>query len=62
MLGDWHRSGFHGRLSFNVSPRQVDRPDFFVKLRQAFADADVPLSLVELEFTETAAMEVSEPC
>jgi diguanylate cyclase len=61
LLGNWHRNGFAGRLAFNVSPRQVDRPDFFVRLRQAFADAGVPLSLVELEFTETAAMEASEP-
>ncbi|MFL6725960.1 MAG: putative bifunctional diguanylate cyclase/phosphodiesterase [Sphingomicrobium sp.] len=60
-LGNWHREGFNGRLAFNVSPRQVERPDFFVRLRQAFADADVPLSLLELEFTESAAMEVSEP-
>jgi diguanylate cyclase (GGDEF)-like protein len=61
LLGNWSRDGFHGRLAFNVSPRQVDRADFFVKLRQAFADAEVPLNMVELEFTESAAMEVSEP-
>src|SRR5438309_4024730 len=60
LLGTWHRNGFRGRLAFNISPRQVDRADFFVKLRQTFADADVPLSMVELEFTESAAMEVSE--
>ncbi len=48
------------RLAFNVSPRQLERADFFIRLRQAFADQNVPLSLVELEFTETAAMEVSE--
>jgi predicted signal transduction protein with EAL and GGDEF domain len=58
-LSHWQRDGFRGRLAFNISPRQVDRPDFFVKLRQAFADAGVPLSLIELEFTESAAMEVS---
>jgi diguanylate cyclase (GGDEF)-like protein len=57
-LGSWRRSGFSGRLSFNVSPRQVERPDFFVKLRQALSDADVPLSMIELEFTESAAMDV----
>ncbi|HEY6048291.1 MAG TPA: EAL domain-containing protein [Sphingomicrobium sp.] len=61
LLGNWHRNGFSGRLSFNISPRQVERPDFFLKLRQAFADADVPLELVELEFTESAAMEVGAP-
>jgi diguanylate cyclase (GGDEF)-like protein len=58
-LSSWRRDGFDGRLGFNVSPRQVERPDFFGKLRQEFADADVPLSLIELEFTESAAMEVS---
>jgi diguanylate cyclase len=58
-LGNWHRNGFDGRLAFNVSPRQVDRPDFFHKLRQSFAEAGVPLSMIELEFTESAAMEVS---
>ena len=57
-LAQWRRDGFDGRLGFNISPRQVERPDFFVKLRQAFGDADVPLSLIELEFTESAAMEV----
>jgi diguanylate cyclase (GGDEF)-like protein len=59
-LAGWHRNGFASRLAFNISPRQVDRPDFFSRLRQAFADAAVPLSLIELEFTESAAMEVSE--
>ncbi|HYU94619.1 MAG TPA: EAL domain-containing protein [Sphingomicrobium sp.] len=59
-LGGWNRGGAARRLAFNVSPRQLDRPDFFGRLRQAFADTHVPLSLVELEFTESAAMEVSE--
>ncbi|HVM22827.1 MAG TPA: bifunctional diguanylate cyclase/phosphodiesterase [Sphingomicrobium sp.] len=58
-LSNWVRDGFEGRLAFNISPRQVDRPDFFLKLRQVLADADVPLSRIELEFTESAAMEVS---
>jgi diguanylate cyclase (GGDEF)-like protein len=60
-LGSWLRDGFDGRLAFNISPRQVERPDFFPKLRQTFADAGVPLSVIELEFTESAAMEVSAP-
>ncbi|QNM82909.1 EAL domain-containing protein [Sphingomonas sabuli] len=60
MLGNWHREGFHHRVSFNVSPRQLDRADFFGRLRQAFSDHNVPLSMIELEFTESAAMEASE--
>ena len=60
VVGGWCRNGNARRLAFNVSPRQLDRADFFAKLRQSFADAQVPLSLIELEFTESAAMEVSE--
>lgn len=57
-LGAWHRQGFEGRIAFNISPRQIERPDFFSKLRQTLADSGVPLSSIELEFTESAAMEV----
>ena len=59
MLADWQRTGIVRRLAFNVSPRQLDRADFFLQLRSAFASRSVPLSLVELEFTESAAMECS---
>jgi len=60
VLGSWHRDGFARRLAFNISPRQIERADFFSRLRQSFADEHVPLSLIELEFTESAAMEVSD--
>jgi len=60
MIGAWHREGIARRLAFNISPRQLDRADFFGRMRQAFADHGAPLHLVELEFTETAAMECSE--
>ncbi|NUT01102.1 MAG: EAL domain-containing protein [Sphingomonas sp.] len=59
-LGSWYREGFDRRVAFNVSPRQLERADFFIRLRQAFVDSGVPFSLVELEFTETAAMKASE--
>jgi diguanylate cyclase (GGDEF)-like protein len=59
ILASWMSEGVARRLAFNVSPRQVERVDFFARLRQCFADENVPLSLVELEFTESAAMEVS---
>ena len=59
MLADWQAEGVARRLAFNISPRQLDRADFFGSMRAAFAARNVPLSLVELEFTETAAMECS---
>jgi diguanylate cyclase (GGDEF)-like protein len=60
VLSSWQSDGVARRLAFNVSPRQIDRADFFARLRQCFDEQGVPLSLVELEFTESAAMEVSE--
>ena len=60
VLSGWHQRGIGPRLAFNVSPRQLDRHDFFSRFRQAFVDAQVPLSMVELEFTESAAMEASD--
>jgi diguanylate cyclase len=60
MVAEWHAQGIKRRLAFNVSPRQLDRADFFQRLRGSFNDAGVPLSMVELEFTESAAMECSE--
>lgn len=60
LLASWNEAGTSPRrLAFNVSPRQLDRSDFFSRLRQTFEQAAVPLSQVELEFTETAAMECS---
>ena len=60
ILSGWRRQGIDRRLAFNISPRQLDRVDFFTRLRHSFAAQEVPLSMVELEFTETAAMQCSE--
>jgi diguanylate cyclase (GGDEF)-like protein len=60
ILSTWQRDGIAHRIAFNVSPRQLDRADFFPRLRQIFAEQKVPLSLIELEFTESAVMEVSQ--
>ncbi len=59
-LAGWQRQGIKRRLAFNISPRQLDRADFFSRLRKAFADQDVPMSMVELEFTETAASQCTD--
>ena len=60
VLGSWDQRHVGCRLAFNVSPRQLDRHDFFSRFRQTLADEGVPLSMVELEFTESAAMEASD--
>ncbi len=60
LLAGWQRDSIQRRLAFNVSPRQLDRADFFTRLRAAFAEQHVPLSMIELEFTESAAMQCAE--
>jgi diguanylate cyclase (GGDEF)-like protein len=60
MASEWQSQGVKRRISFNVSPRQLDRQDFLPRMRAAFADAAVPLTSVELEFTESAAMDCSQ--
>lgn len=55
----WQAAGITQRLTFNVSPRQVDRSDFFERLREGMARAGAPLHMLELEFTETLAMKCS---
>ncbi len=60
ILAHWQERGRARRVAMNVSPRQLERGDFFARVREAFETRGVPLSLVELEFTETAAMRCSE--
>nr|WP_314447238.1 EAL domain-containing protein [uncultured Sphingomonas sp.] len=61
MLASWHETGEGARrIAFNVSPRQLDRHDFFPRLRQIFAEAGVALDRIEIEITESTAMECSE--
>ncbi|MBA3677993.1 MAG: bifunctional diguanylate cyclase/phosphodiesterase [Sphingosinicella sp.] len=59
-LGRWRRAGMTQRLSFNVSPGQLDRPGFFLRLREALQRTGSPPWLLELEFTETMAMRCSD--
>ncbi len=58
-LGRWRDSGMTHRLTFNVSPRQLERPRFFPRLREAMQRSGSPPWLLELELTETAAMRCS---
>ena len=48
------------RLAFNVSPRELDRPDYFRRLRQLFDEQRIPRAQIEIEFTESAVMECSD--
>jgi diguanylate cyclase (GGDEF)-like protein len=58
-LGRWRVAGQSQRIALNVSPRQLERKDFFPRLRQALASSASPPWLLELEFTEANAMHCS---
>lgn len=59
-LARWRDAGMTQRLTFNVSPRQFERPGFFSRLREAMKRSGSPPWLLELEFTESVAMRCSE--
>ena len=56
----WHVAGMTQRLGVNISARQLDHATFFLGLRKALRDADAPAALLELELTETLAMNCSD--
>ena len=56
----WHAQGMAQRLTFNVSPKQIEHVDFFDHLRAAVARHQAPLRMLELEITETLAMKCGD--
>ena len=56
----WAAAGSEQCLSVNVSPRQIDHAGFFHGLRAAMQAAGAPLRLLELELTESLAMQCSD--
>lgn len=56
----WPGLGLGHRLSVNLSPRQIARADFFPKLRDALKRHGAPVKMLEVEISETVAMECGE--
>jgi diguanylate cyclase (GGDEF)-like protein len=53
----WHRQGLDLRVGINLSPRQFLLDNLLEAIQEAVRDADVPSSLIELEITESLAMQ-----
>ena len=58
-LARWGRLGIGQRLAVNISQRELDHAQFFRRLRAAMHAAAAPAGLLELEITETLAMQCS---
>ncbi|WP_311269284.1 bifunctional diguanylate cyclase/phosphodiesterase [Sphingobium sp. WCS2017Hpa-17] len=54
----WMQAGIHQRIAINISTRELAQADFFLRLRHAIATHGAPPSMLELEITESLAMEM----
>lgn len=56
----WARAGLGQRVAINISTRELSQPDFFMRLRHSMARHGTPPEAVELEITESLAMDMEE--
>ncbi|MCI4590358.1 EAL domain-containing protein [Sphingobium sp. BYY-5] len=54
----WARAGITQRIAINISMRELAQADFFLRLRQAMATHQTPPAMLELEITESLAMDM----
>jgi diguanylate cyclase (GGDEF)-like protein len=60
-LRDWHDAGHHDlKLAINLSPRQLEQPDFGAMIADILHETRVPADSLELEITEGTLMQRTE--
>jgi len=60
---EWHQQGLSmGRMSVNISPKQLLRSGFIDHLLKVCLANEVSPELIELEITETSVLEQAEEC
>ncbi|OHT19208.1 putative bifunctional diguanylate cyclase/phosphodiesterase [Edaphosphingomonas haloaromaticamans] len=59
-LAGWRGAGLGQRIAINISPRQMAQPGFFDRLRSLIAESGAPAEGLEIEITETLAMQGSD--
>jgi diguanylate cyclase (GGDEF)-like protein/PAS domain S-box-containing protein len=59
-IGEWQAQGIEPRVSFNVSPRELLRPDFAAELGERLRTAGVDPALLTMELTESATLREPE--
>jgi diguanylate cyclase (GGDEF)-like protein/PAS domain S-box-containing protein len=57
---EWDAQGFAAHVSFNVSPRQLHRPDFAAELAGRLSSAGVDPARLTMELTESATLREPE--
>ena len=56
----WHQAGADVRVTVNLSARPFQQPDLIVQVKDALEESGLPASSLELEITETLAMQNAE--
>jgi diguanylate cyclase (GGDEF)-like protein/PAS domain S-box-containing protein len=59
-IADWQAAGIEPRVSFNVSPRELLRPDFAAELGERLHSAGVDPAILTMELTESATLREPE--
>jgi diguanylate cyclase (GGDEF)-like protein len=59
-IAEWHKDGADVRVAVNLSARPFQRPDLIDRIQEALAESGLPASLLQLEITETLAMQNAE--
>ncbi|SCW55018.1 diguanylate cyclase (GGDEF) domain-containing protein [Sphingobium faniae] len=54
----WARAGLGQRIAINISSRELEQADFFLRLRHAMTVHDTPPDMLELEISESLAMDM----
>ncbi|MGC4252947.1 MAG: EAL domain-containing protein [Sphingobium sp.] len=54
----WARAGIGQRIAINISSRELEQADFFLRLRHAMTTHGTPPAMLELEISESLAMDM----
>lgn len=56
----WHKVSVGQRIAINISSRELSQADFFLRLRYAMAAHETAAAMLELEISESLAMELDD--
>ena len=59
-IAGWHADGATVRVAVNLSARPFQRPDLVDRIKEVLAESGLPASSLQLEITETLAMQNAE--
>jgi EAL domain-containing protein (putative c-di-GMP-specific phosphodiesterase class I) len=59
-IAEWHADGADVRVAVNLSARPFQRPDLLDRIQEVLAETGLPANMLQLEITETLAMQNAE--